>query len=589
MSVAGIISAAAAKKGLEKVLEDIYEGSKGAVRKKLQRWKAQSTIETLYKKIKNVRMVKTILQAEKAVDLLKVYYPSKLVVGKKRQEIRGLDELEYEGNIVVRGTVGQGKSIFFRYLTSSEMVKGKRLPLFVELRRIGRNEKLLAHLVEEARVLGLKAMDNQTFQWLAEHGKVILLLDGFDEVREGDRTRLITEIERIAKKYDKLRILISSRPNSGIENSAFFRVFELAPLDGGEYVNVIRAVAEPDSAESIIKAVGASRTGVAGLLVTPLMVALLVVRYRIEHTIPENVLGFYQGLFGLLLSRHDKMKGGYTRSRRSGLGDSALQSVFEGICFLTRKKMEGPLSRRDVVEFARESARLTAYDCKPDNVVDDIMKVTCLILQEGEECRFIHKSVEEYHSARFIKHQPDVIAQQFYRHAVELKDSIHLGGNWEQELRFLFMIDKYRFLKWFLVPAVFEMLGTRAERWIIESNVAPEVITEVFAGLALRLEVPDNLTWFISGGTRAAWNLVLFPFLLGESLFAGLPDLSYGNVRARFPESKCESIDVVAIPSLLDCALTKWAQQKLKRMYVELAKARKYVEDVEARESVFQF
>lgn len=35
MSVVGTISAAAAKKGLEKVIEDIYRVSKGTVRKKL--------------------------------------------------------------------------------------------------------------------------------------------------------------------------------------------------------------------------------------------------------------------------------------------------------------------------------------------------------------------------------------------------------------------------------------------------------------------------------------------------------------------------------------------------------------------------
>jgi hypothetical protein len=338
MSTVATISAIAGKKGLETIVEDIYKTSKGQLRMLFKRWKAKKNIDVIYTKIKNIRKVKTILQPEKAIDLLKFYYPSKIIIDDERKTIQDISELQWDGNIIIKGTVGQGKSIFFRYLTSREMVKGKAVPLFVELRRIKKNESLVEHLIEEACSAGLKGLDKETLLWLAEHGKVILLLDGFDEVSEEQRTRLITEIERLAKKYDNMRILISSRPNSGIENSPLFGVYELAPFEENEYEKAIVTMAEEGVAQNIIKAIRKSPDSVKQLLTTPLMVALLIVRHRIEQTIPENVIGFYKGLFGLLISRHDKMKGGYTRPRKSGLGDSTLEDIFEAICFLTRKE-----------------------------------------------------------------------------------------------------------------------------------------------------------------------------------------------------------------------------------------------------------
>ena len=70
MSAVATISAIAGKKGLEKVIADIYDISKGQLRMRFKRWKAKKNIDVIYTKIKNIRKVKTILQPEKAVDIL---------------------------------------------------------------------------------------------------------------------------------------------------------------------------------------------------------------------------------------------------------------------------------------------------------------------------------------------------------------------------------------------------------------------------------------------------------------------------------------------------------------------------------------
>lgn len=93
-------------------------------------------------------------------------------------------------------------------------------------------------------------------------------------------------------------------------------------------------------------------------------------------------------------------------------------------------------------------AKATASD-----YVVDIVEITCLILKEGDDMRFIHKSVQEHHAAQWIKGRSDDLAEKFYT-------AMHQRWEqWSQELRFLAIIDKYRFAKWFFVPAASALLG----------------------------------------------------------------------------------------------------------------------------------
>jgi hypothetical protein len=76
-----------------------------------------------------------------------------------------------------------------------------------------------------------------------------------------------------------------------------------------------------------------------------------------------------------------------------------------------------------------------------------------LILAEGEERRFIHKSVQEYHAALFIKDQPDSTVISFYQ-AMQTN-----WRGWTQQLEFLAIIDRYRFNKFFYIPQLRSFLA----------------------------------------------------------------------------------------------------------------------------------
>ncbi len=283
-----------------------------------------------------------------------------------------------------------------------------------------------------------------------------------------------------------MRIVVTSRPHSGIGQAASFRVFDLAPLENDDYEKLITKLAHDTAvAKTVIDGIKSHNARIAGLLTTPLMISLLLFRYKVDHSLPENELDFFSQLFDLLLKRHDKSKPGFVRVRKSGLGDSAIEDVFNAICFLTSKNEDLDFSIGALRRYARQAAKLAVVTCDADTVVEDILDITCLILEEGGYCRFIHKSVQEYHTASFIKQQPDAVANKFYGSLVGRWDS------WTQVLVFLHDIDRYRFVKWFELPELGCFLAL-SERGAPPGTFNRSQATEYLDGFELVLVDEDD-------------------------------------------------------------------------------------------------
>lgn len=466
-----IVSGIAVKKLVENVVSDLYNLARKEAGFQLKKWKAANHIDTISKRIRQLRLVKTILQSEKGIDLTSFYHPSRIRMGDKRPIVHQLADINVDFSVVIEGTVGQGKSIFLRYLASVEFCTTRRIPVFIELRRYRAGQSLVDMALHELKSLGFE-MTQDVFQFFSEQGRILLLLDAFDEVKEELRQDLITEIEGLIRQHETLRVVITSRPQSGISNSPFLRAFQLCPLEDREYEQVIRRMAHSEEiAETIISGIRKEAAQIAPLLTTPLMVALLVVRYKIDQSLPQNSVAFYESLFSLLLQRHDKTKGGYIRPRKSGVSDTILEDFFNALCFVTRKANETSFTRAKLNVFSREALRIVGQKGGMDKILTDIIEITCMLITDGDECRFIHKSVQEYHAALFIQEQPDEMAIAFYD-TMESK-WIH----WQQELRFLALIDHYRYLKHFQIREIQKVLDVGSG--VLRDSITPELISKV--------------------------------------------------------------------------------------------------------------
>ena len=94
-----------------------------------------------------------------------------------------------------------------------------------------------------------------------------------------------------------------------------------------------------------------------------------------------------------------------------------------------------------------------------DSYIKDIKEITCLLLEESGQYRFIHNTVQDYYSASFIKSLPEPSVVKFYEACLDQSRA----KNWLLELHFLLDIDPYRHTKYFILSQCSKAMGYEHE------------------------------------------------------------------------------------------------------------------------------
>lgn len=484
MITASLISVAPIAKAAAPVIKDIYEGAKGAARAALARWSANGFPKKVARQLVEIDSVRTIWSPEKNVSLRSFYYPCKLrQSAAKPAAIESIADLG-DGCVVIQGIVGQGKSILMRYLALQEILKpdNPRLPVFTELRKVTKSTPLKALIFKSLSAYDIE-MSDELFKYLASSGRLVLLLDGFDEIEPGLVREVTLELESIAVSHPDLQIIVSSRPNNEVQKLSMFRVLEIAQLTTSDYTPFLAALGiSAEKISNIVHAINTSPSKISGVISTPLMLTLVVFVYQSEKQIPEDLPEFFERLFYTVFTRHDKLKAAFEREHHSGLSERKLQALFEAFCFMSLHLGVGrTLNARQFTEaFELAQEYIEGSACKEQSFRKDIVKVACLMLEEGVgDVTFLHKSIAEYHAAAFVKTSDDDFAERFYDEAS--RD----WAKWQECLRFLQSIDPYRFAKFFAIKnlnyaiTVFEKLAASSNSKEIIAN-RPIWITSMY-------------------------------------------------------------------------------------------------------------
>jgi PII-like signaling protein len=577
-------TAQAVESFFDALMTDAGSGVSGYVKSALKRWQTDRTLRRVCERSKQIRRVKTIWQVEKEVDLLKFYYPSKIKSSTEPAKVvHRLQDFSFDGNLVVRGTVGQGKSTFLRYLAARELELSQRLPVFIELRRLGERTVVEAAIAEMEN-LGLEGANPEIFEYLAKSSRLVLLLDGFDEVTDEQASAIVQEVEDLSMRLPSLRMVVTSRPENAIERSPHFRVFDLAPLGPTEFPLLIeRITRDPKLSEEIANSVNKSQSSIAKLLTTPLMVSLLVVRFRVGQGVPENRIAFYEPLFRLLLERHDTSKAGFKRKRKSTLSDSQLLDFFNCLCFVTRRDGSSVLRESALHAAAAKALKWINFTTSsPDAAVADIHKITCLILKDGlDEYRFLHKSVQEFHAACFVRDQPDALSSDFYTSMQQR------WSDWEQELLFLRTIHPDRYDRYFAIPMLDQVTST------LVGSTPRELGRALISRLSMRVMLRPHPEFQNIVYPRDPVGWCLTSYFEGSSLFEGMAEASVRLARA---VRQRDDIDYCDIPGhqVLEAlapqhhgALDAESEELGSRVMDELTQRKRRMHTVEERKGLF--
>lgn len=425
---------------LKKPMEEIISlGGKG-IRDYFQQWQAEINLDALAQKIEQVGLITTIASRQ-ASTVDEIYYPAHLKQGKGTRTPHSADEFFSERIrlAVIQGTAGQGKSVFLRYLCLQDLRGGRKIPLFIELRKIDTDNDLLTLVRKHFIFLGFKEnLIDSAIQIMLSTGKIRLFLDGFDEVKREYALSVKEQIQTLLNKNQKLEIVLSSRPGALSQyliDIGRLQQFEIAPLVEKDYAGFFDKIGVPfETKERLLIAIHRSNAQIRRLLSTPLMLTLLVLTCGMQQDLPDTLPEFYDSLFNLLSSMHDGTKPGYVRQKATSLSNQELEILFRAFSFAS-KELVGrvSLNASQFEQSIQYATKLTEIKCTTEGFKTDVTETICLMAKEGMDTTFVHKSLQEYYSASFIHHiEEDSLAHQ----VIASIESNHLYS-WLNELRFL--------------------------------------------------------------------------------------------------------------------------------------------------------
>jgi len=447
------------KASIESAIRNIIKNVTKKIQVANQRIEDLQCLSELADRLVAVGRVKTIWQIDRPVDIDEFYCKVHALVGNERKSIDVVGDFAIAGNLIIQGIAGQGKSILLRRLCVKEAEIGNVIPIFIELRKVT-HESNLKQLMSQFLNCVLHNFNTEEQLGFINRsicdGRLMLLLDGFDEVSTEMKQSLIAEIEDIAIQQPQMKIVVTSRPNSGIEFSGHFTLVRLDNLRNDEYKEIVNRLSESsDFSNRLIEQIESHRGMVSELVCTPLMVTLLVLCYKSYQEIPSQLSEFYDRLFMDLMQRHDGTKPGYQRERSCALSNQQYRDIFQAFCYESKLFKRNNFNHDTVLGIANKGIERSGVSPKPlpECFVSDIKRITCLLLEEGGEYRFIHKSVQEFFTASYISSLPEIAIKQFFSVVLEQ----YLAGGffdmqWSEELRFLEQINSYAYNKFFLLP-----------------------------------------------------------------------------------------------------------------------------------------
>ena len=248
---------------------------------------------------------------------------------------------------------------------------------------------------------------------IAEKGKVglVLFLDGYDEVYPARRAKLISEIRRVSARHPKCPIALSTRPDDVVRSLDEFAIFSVNPLELGGAVDLISKLPYDDEIRK--KFADDLKHGLfekhESFLSNPLLLSIMLLTYGENAEIPKKRSVFYNQAYEALFQRHDASKGGFRRKKETELDIHDFARVFALFCLQTYEKRLFKMSNMQALEFIQKAKLRLNLEFSSDAYLRDLLSATCLVVEDGLEVMFTHRSFQEYFVAQFIVSSTDEI------------------------------------------------------------------------------------------------------------------------------------------------------------------------------------
>ncbi len=431
---------------------------------------------------KNSR-IKTLIYRRVPKDLYSFYECIGVLYENQRIDtcdIRNL--LNISSKLIITGTGGIGKSILFKHLFVNTIENTDYIPVLIELRKfnnidlkdISLFDAIYASLSENGFEL-----KNEYYSYSLEKGGYVILLDGFDEVKKEKVSKVSEQIKSFSAKYNKNKFIISSRPTDSFIGWNDFHEMSACSLTKEQALSLIQKIEFDESVKATFY--DALANGLfekyKSFASNPLLLTIMLLTFNDHALIPENLNDFYEEAFATLFNMHDATKDCYVRDIRSRLGCEDFKIIFAYICFKSYFKGDFEFSDaklREYIQMAKDKFDKTVFTI--DEFQEDLTLSVCMLIKDGLNYRFTHRSFQEYFAALYTCKLTDDVQSKLL--TSWLTESNHSSSDEYMDMLYNLQPDKVN--KVVLSPGIKVI-----KNYYEELGISYEFLNKLFKGIVI--------------------------------------------------------------------------------------------------------
>lgn len=323
--------------------------------------------------------------------------------------------LKIRKHILITGTGGAGKSMLMRYLFLNTRNSGTYVPVFLRLNKISEQPvdnisvfDLIYSAMEDFDV----RLPKEMFEYSLRQGKYLFLLDGFDEIKESHSKKAAEAIQSFCSKYPENPCIVTSRRSSNTTPLETFTVFEMCNLDKEQAKDLVRQIGETDEkTKAFLKELDEKlfQEPYDSFTKNPLLLSMMFLTFRRYNSVADRMANFYGKAYEALYNLHDSTdKGAFKREFKSSLDERQFKDVFTHFCFQSYMAEIYSFDENEIVSLLEKSLLKCGADkSQAKNYLDDLTTAVCLLVKDGTDYFFVHRSFQAYFAALYTEKMND--------------------------------------------------------------------------------------------------------------------------------------------------------------------------------------
>ena len=336
--------------------------------------------------------------------------------------------------LVVKGAPGSGKSMLLKYLAllysegRFKNLSDRLVPILLELNRLNETnltvEKLEQQLVEVCDRHNFPKANRFISQGLKD-GRLLLLLDGLDEVSSGVRSSVVRCLKDFLEleNYKKCRVIITCR--TAVYHNEFFdnteetlEIDEFSDQQMRRFLQAWKSEMPPEkSVEQLIQNLRA-KPKIMALARNPLLLTIIAYLYTdTPFVLPHSRAEFYTKATDVLLELRDQERN--IPNQYSGVNKRrVLQHLALYAQNSTNRQQQDRRSLLDSEVWEQVKQVLPSLNLEPkeaNSIVDEIVKRSGLLLRidGGQRYYFPHLTLQEYFVAAALTDKQAELIQKW--------------------------------------------------------------------------------------------------------------------------------------------------------------------------------